>query len=162
MIEAEGRARVGIVTVTVAELAEMGGRGLGSSPWLRISQPRIDRFADATDDHQWIHVDPEQAAEGPFGTTIAHGYLTLSLVPWMLDEVLEVSDQVRGTNYGLERVRFTNPVPVESEIRLKAALASAERRHDDGVKFTVDLTVEIKGQERPALMGQAVYLAYDA
>jgi acyl dehydratase len=150
------------LTLTVAELAEAGGRDLGSSDWFPVEQPRVDLFADATDDHQWIHVDPARAADGPFGTTIAHGYLTLSLVPRLLEQLLTVSDQVRGTNYGLERVRFTNPVPVGSSIRLVAQVAQARRRDDGGVQYAIALRVEIDGQERPAMVGESIYLAYDS
>jgi acyl dehydratase len=148
--------------VTVDALAELGRRDLGASHWRPIEQPRIDQFADATDDHQWIHVDPTRAADGPFGRTIAHGYLTLSLVPAMLDELLEVTDQVRGTNYGLERVRFTNPVPEGARIRLAATLSQAQRRDDGGVRYGVELAVEIEGEDRPALVGEGIYLTYDA
>jgi len=148
------------LTLTVAELAEATGRDLGASDWLVVDQGRVDLFADATDDHQWIHVDPERAADGPFGTTIAHGYLTLALVPRLLDQLLAVSDQVRGTNYGLERVRFTSPVPVGSAIRLAAQLSEARRRDDGGVQFKVALRVEIQGHERPAMVGESIYLAY--
>lgn len=148
------------LTLTVAELAEASGRDLGASDWLRVEQHRVDLFADATDDHQWIHVDPERAAAGPFGSTIAHGYLTLSLVPRLLEQLLAVSDQVRGTNYGLERVRFTNPVPVGSSIRLAARMAEARRRDDGGVQYKVALRVEIDGHERPAMVGESIYLAY--
>ena len=92
----------------------MGESPLGQSDWLPIDQERVNGFADVTEDHQWIHVDQERAAQGPFGTTIAHGYLTLSLVPRLLEEVFVVTDQVRGTNYGIDRARFTSPVPVGS------------------------------------------------
>jgi acyl dehydratase len=159
--ESDSEAEMSSLKVTVAELAGLGRHALGASNWRAIEQPRIDGFADATDDHQWIHVDTARAAEGPFGRTIAHGYLTLSLVPAMLDELLVVTDQVRGTNYGLERVRFTNPVPEGSRIRLAATLAGAERRDDGGVRYSVELEVQIEGHERPALVGESVYLSYD-
>ncbi|MCE4267563.1 MaoC family dehydratase [Rhodococcus sp. MS16] len=146
--------------LTVFELAQLGAHDLGTTEWLSIRQGRVTTFADATDDHQWIHVDPERAASGPFGTTIAHGYLTLSLLPRMLDKLLEVTDQVRGTNYGLDRVRFTNPVPVDSEIRLAAELMETRRREDGGVRYTVSFRVELNGQDRPAMIGQSIYLTY--
>ncbi|WP_269204070.1 MaoC family dehydratase [Nocardioides sambongensis] len=111
--------------ITVAELADAKDLDLGSSPWQPVEQVRIDTFADATDDHQWIHVDPERAADGPFGRTIAHGYLTLSLVPSMLKKLMVITDHGRGTNYGLEKVRFTAPVPVDAEIRLSASIPRA-------------------------------------
>jgi acyl dehydratase len=146
--------------ITVAELADSEGLDLGASPWRLIDQARVDLFADATDDHQWIHVDAERAAAGPFGGTIAHGYLTLALVPAMLKELLTVTDVVRGTNYGLEKVRFTAPVPVDAEIRLAARVAEARRREDGGVQYRVALTMEIKGHARPAMVGESIYLAY--
>lgn len=146
--------------ITVAELAESTDLDLGASPWRRVEQSRIDTFADATDDHQWIHVDPERAAEGPFGRTIAHGYLTLSLVPSMLKELMTITDHGRGTNYGLEKVRFTAPVPVDAEVRLSATIPEATRRDDGGVQYRVALKVEVKGQERPAMVGESIYLTY--
>lgn len=150
------------LALTIAELAASENRNLGTSDWLVVDQPRVDTFADATDDHQWIHVDPDRAAAGPFGTTIAHGYLTLALVPRLLEQLLVVSDQARGTNYGLERVRFTCPVPVGSAIRLAAELAEARLRDDGGVQYKVAVRVEVRGQERPAMVGESIYLAYAA
>ena len=148
------------LALTVSELARASGQDLGTSDWLRVEQDRVNLFADATDDHQWIHVDRDRAAEGPFKTTIAHGYLTLSLVPRLLDELLVVADQVRGTNYGLERVRFTDPVPVGSSIRLAARLSEASVRDDGGVQYKVAIRVEIDGRDRPAMVGESIYLAY--
>lgn len=150
------------LVLTVAELAASENRDLGSSGWLVLDQARVDTFADATDDHQWIHVDPDQAAAGPFGTTIAHGYLTLALVPRLLEQLLVVADQARGANYGLERVRFTNPVPVGSSVRLAAELTDARLREDSGVQYRVAVRVEVQGQERPAMVGESIYLAYTA
>lgn len=147
-------------TVTVAELAELGETDLGTSPWFTVEQSRIDLFADATQDHQWIHVDPSRAAEGPFGTTIAHGYLTLSLIPYLLDQVLTISDQVRGTNYGIDRARFTNPVRVGSRLRLRCRLLAVTARKDGGLQYKVGAEVEVEGQERPALVGDFLYLTY--
>jgi acyl dehydratase len=146
--------------ITVAELAEAKDLDLGSSPWQRMEQQRIDTFATATDDHQWIHVDPERAADGPFGGTIAHGYLTLSLVPVLLKQLMTITDHGRGTNYGLEKVRFTAPVPVDSEIRLSATIPEGVRRDDGGVQYRVALKIEINGQERPAMVGESIYLTY--
>ena len=119
--------------VTVAELRGLGQTDLGESGWLVIDQDRVNGFADVTEDHQWIHVDGERAAQGPFGTTIAHGYLTLSLVPRLLEEVVVVTDQVRGTNYGIDRARFTSPVPVGSRVRLRGRLLDARSRPDGGL-----------------------------
>ncbi len=149
-----------MIELTVAELADVTELYLGATPWRRVDQAMVDTFADATGDHQWIHVDPDRAAHGPFGGTIAHGYLTLSLVPAMLKDLLRIKDHARGTNYGLEKVRFTAPVPVGSEIRLAATVLDAVARDDGGVQYHVALLMEIRGQERPAMIGQSVYLTY--
>jgi acyl dehydratase len=145
-------------TMTIAELEESGERELGTGEWHTIEQERIDLFAEATDDHQWIHVDPDMAKQGPFGTTVAHGYLTLSLLPGLMSEVLQITDSRMGVNYGIERIRFTNPVPSGSRVRLHAKLASTERRGDN-VLYHVGVQVEIEGLEKPALVGEVVYLA---
>ena len=145
--------------LTLAELETAGERDLGVSGWERIEQGQIDRFAEATHDRQWIHVDPDAAAQGPFGSTVAHGYLTLSMLPYFMTQVLRVSDARMGINYGTERIRFTAPVPVGSEVRLKARLLSSERR-GEGVLYRVGVEVEIRGAEKPALVGEVVYLAY--
>jgi acyl dehydratase len=149
-------------TVTVAELAGLGETDLGTSPWMTVEQPRIDLFADATEDHQWIHVDPERAAQGPFGATIAHGYLTLSLIPYLLDQLLTVSDQVRGTNYGIDRARFTNPVRVGSRLRMQGRLLTVTPRKDGGLQYKVGVEIEIEGEERPAVVGEFLFLTYGA
>jgi acyl dehydratase len=145
-------------TMTLAELEQSVERDLGPSDWHEITQPQINSFADATGDHQWIHVDPERAKDGPFGTTVAHGYLTLSMLPMMLSEIVSVSDAVMGVNYGTEKVRFTSPVPVGSRVRLHAKLVRAERR-GPSVVWTVGIHVEIEGREKPALVGEVVYMA---
>jgi acyl dehydratase len=150
------------LSVTVEELAGLGETDLGWSSWFPVEQPRVDGFADATEDHQWIHVDPERAAGGPFGTTIAHGYLTLSLVPHLLDELLTISDQARGTNYGIDRLRFTSPVSVGSRIRLHGRLVNVTKRPDGGLQFKVAGEIHTEGQERPAMVGEFVYLTYGA
>lgn len=150
------------LTVTVDELRRLGQTDLGWSAWLPVEQARVDLFADATEDHQWIHVDPDRAAAGPFGATIAHGYLTLSLIPFLLEDLLSVSDQVRGTNYGIDRARFTSPVRVGSRVRMKGQLLSVQERPDGGLQYKVGVEVHIEGQERPALVGEFVYLAYGA
>ena len=144
--------------LTLAELERSSDRELGSSDWHEITQEQIDMFAQATGDHQWIHVDPERAAEGPFGTTVAHGYLTLSMLPMMLSEILSVSDAVMGVNYGMEKIRFTNPVPVGARVRLHAKVARTERR-GPSVVWTVAVQVEIDGKDKPALVGEVVYMA---
>lgn len=146
--------------VTVDELSGLAETDLGVSPWLTVEQSRIDLFADATNDHQWIHVDRDQAAKGPFGATIAHGYLTLSLIPYLLDQLLAITDQVRGTNYGIDRMRFTNPVRVGSRIRLRGRLLAVTSRSDGGLQFKIGAEVEVDGEERPALVGEFVYLTY--
>jgi acyl dehydratase len=151
-----------MLEITVAELAEARDLDLGSSPWLELAQDRVDTFADATNDHQWIHVDTERAIGGPFGGTIAHGYLTLSLVPYLLKQLMVITDHGRGTNYGLEKVRFTSVVPVGAEVRLAATITEATRRDDGGVQYRVALRIEILGQERPAMVGESIYLTYPA
>jgi acyl dehydratase len=145
--------------LTVGELEGTEERDLGASEWHRIEQRHVDLFAEATGDHQWIHVDPERAAAGPFGGTIAHGYLTLSMLPMLVSEVMTVADARMGINYGIEKVRFTAPVPVGSEVRLHAKLASAERR-GEGVLYRVGVRVEIRDQDKPACVGEVLYLVF--
>ncbi|MHB1444674.1 MAG: MaoC family dehydratase [Acidimicrobiales bacterium] len=125
------------------------GRHLGWSPWVKITQERIDLFAEATGDHQWIHVDRERAEAGPFGTTVAHGYLTLSLVNHLLPQVVEVRGVSMGINYGADRVRFPTPVPVGSRLRAGVQLASA-RDLPDGIQTTMVVTMEMEGSDKPA------------
>lgn len=132
-----------------AALLAAVGQHLGYSQWLEIDQQRINLFADATGDHQWIHVDPERAAQGPFGTTIAHGYLTLSLANLFLPEILEVHNVSMGVNYGCEKVRFPAPVPVGSRVRGGGELISAEEVKG-GVQAVVRMTIDIEGGDRPA------------
>ena len=146
-------------TLTLEELEQTGERDLGSTDWVTLDQARINLFADATDDHQWIHVDQEKAAQGPFGGTIAHGYLSLSLLPGLLSEVLTVENARMGINYGMDRVRFTAPVPVGSQVRVNARLLSAERR-GEGVLYKLAVEVEIKDAEKPALVGEVLYLVF--
>jgi acyl dehydratase len=148
-------------TITLSELEQGTERELGTSDWHEITQEQINQFADATGDHQWIHVDPEAAADGPFGTTVAHGYLTLSMLPLLLSEIVSVSDAVMGLNYGTEKIRFTNPVPVGSRVRLHAKLARGERR-GPSVLWFVGVQIEIEGKEKPALVGEVVYMATGA
>lgn len=147
--------------LTLAELEASGERELGASDWHEITQEQIDQFAGATGDHQWIHVDREAAASGPFGTTVAHGYLTLSMLPMLLSEVVSVSDAVMGVNYGTEKIRFTSPVPSGSRVRLHARLVRTERR-GPSVVWTVGVQIEIEGKEKPALVGEVVYMAAGA
>ena len=145
-------------TLTTDEL-QAGERDLGSSSWHTIEQRHIDLFAEATGDHQWIHVDHDLAAQGPFGGTIAHGYLSLSMLPMLLSEVLNVEGARMGINYGIDRVGFTAPVPSGSDVRLHAKLVSGEPR-GEGVLYKVEVQVEIKGAEKPALVGEVLYLVF--
>jgi acyl dehydratase len=148
-----------VTELTLAELEATSDLELEPSEWVTIEQRAIEQFAEATGDHQWIHVDPERAAQGPFGTTVAHGYLSLSLLPWLLGSVLTVSDARMGVNYGIEKVRFTAPVPSGSRVRLKAVVRAAERR-GEGVLYHVGVEVEIEGADKPALVGEVVYLVF--
>jgi acyl dehydratase len=132
-----------------AALLQAQGQHLGYSEWLEIDQQRIDTFADATGDHQWIHVDPQRAAEGPFGSTIAHGYLTLSLANLFLPQIMRVDNTSMGVNYGCEKVRFPAAVPVGSRVRGGGEIISVEEVKG-GVQVVVRMTIEIEGSERPA------------
>ncbi|MCZ0943773.1 MAG: MaoC family dehydratase [Gammaproteobacteria bacterium] len=143
------------MNVRYGDLAGRVGARLGPTEWLVIDQARIDRFAEATDDHQWIHVDPQAAADGPFGATIAHGYLTLSLVNRFMPDLLTVADAAMGVNYGCEKVRFPSPVRVGSRIRGTGELVSAEPA-GDGLQVLVRVTVEIEGQQRPACVADTL------
>ena len=146
-------------TLSIEELEGTEDRELGTSDWHRIEQRHIDLFAEATGDHQWIHVDHEAAAQGPFGGTIAHGSLTLSMLPMLMSEVMAVEGARMGINYGIDKVRFTSPVPSGSEVRLHAQLRSSERR-GEGVLYRVGIQVEIKEQEKPACVGEVLYLVF--
>lgn len=146
-------------TVTVAELPSLEGKDLGFSSWLEVSQERINTFADATDDHQYIHVDPERAKDGPFGGTIAHGFLTLSLFIPMWSEILEVSDASTLVNYGTDKVRFVSPVPAGSKVRLHAIVKTVAEVKG-GYQVHVDGTIEIEGQERPAVVVESISRVY--
>jgi acyl dehydratase len=139
-------------TITLAELPGLAGTEIGTSDWIEVSQQRIDLFADATDDHQWIHVDPERAATGPFGGTIAHGFLTLSLFIPLWSSLLEISDATTLVNYGLDKVRFTSPVKAGSKVRLTATLTSVDPVPAGGFQLGVSGVVQIEGQERPAVV----------
>lgn len=141
------------------ELTGSVGSHLGYSEWLEITQERIDAFADATDDHQWIHVDPVQAKAGPFGTTIAHGYLTLSLAVRFVAEIFTVEGVRMGVNYGTNKVRFVSPVPVGSRLRAGGTLAAVEEV-PGGLQATLDLTFEMEGADKPACVAQVLYRLY--
>ncbi|MGP8304352.1 MaoC family dehydratase [Streptomyces inhibens] len=141
------------------ELKKLAGSDLGTSEWIEITQERIKTFADATGDHQWIHVDPERAKEGPFGAPIAHGYLTLSLFIPLFTELLDVQGVTTKVNYGLNKVRFPSPVKVGSRIRLVGKLAEVEDV-PGGVQITVDGTIEIEGGTKPAAVLQSLSRFY--
>ncbi len=147
-------------TVSFDALPELAGTDLGTTEWMDITQPRIDTFADATDDHQWIHCDPAKAADGPFGATIAHGYLTLSLVIPLFERILEVTGVRTKLNYGLNTVRFPAPVPVGSKVRLRARIVQVEPVGGGGVQLTWEAKVEVEGSEKPACVAQPVFRFY--
>jgi acyl dehydratase len=141
-------------------LKALAGKDLGTGSWFDITQERVNTFADATDDHQWIHVDAEKAGTGPFGRTIAHGYLTLSLVIPMFNELLEITGVSMSVNYGLQKVRFPSPVPVGSRIRLACTVGSVEEVSGNGVQMELNFTVETDGSSKPACVAQALYRHY--
>lgn len=134
---------------SAAAVLQAVGQDLGTTDWLSISQERIQTFADATGDHQWIHVDPERARQGPFGTTIAHGYLTLSLANLFLPQLVQYEGLKMGVNYGCDKVRFPAPVPVGSHVRGHGQVIAAEPVAGDGVQVTVRITVQIQGSDKP-------------
>ncbi len=147
----------------LSEFSSLVGQQIGTSDWQDIDQKRIDLFADATGDHQWIHVDPERSASGPFGSTIAHGYLTLSLAPALLQQVITVEGMTFGVNYGCNKVRFPSPVPVGSRVRMGVTVGSAEEVSggtEGGVQVVFDLVIEIEGAPKPACVSQVVYRYY--
>ncbi|MCZ6568934.1 MAG: MaoC family dehydratase [Deltaproteobacteria bacterium] len=144
---------------TPADLKSALGEHLGYSEWLEMTQDRIDKFAAATGDQQWIHVDPERAKQGPFGACIAHGYLTLALVNLFLPQILEVRGISMGVNYGSDRLRFPAPVPVGSRIRGGAELTQVEEVKG-GVQATIRVTVEVEGQDRPACVVETISRYY--
>jgi len=136
-------------------LQQRVGEELAVSDWVTIDQDRIDQFAEATGDHQWIHVDRERAARGPFGTTIAHGYLTLSLIPHLAEQALCFDDVRMSINYGLNRVRFPSPVPVDSRVRARFKLAAYEVI-EGGAQITMEVTIEREGSAKPACVAEAL------
>jgi acyl dehydratase len=142
------------------DLLTMIGQDLGSSPWLDVTQQRIDLFADATDDHQWIHVDVERARTGPFGGPIAHGYLTLSLLIPLWSEILVIEDLDLAVNYGLNKVRFPAPVPAGSRVQLSATLADAEEVGGNGIQATIDTDMRVEGADKPVCIAQMVHRYY--
>ena len=139
---------------TIRDLETRVGQEVGISPWVEITQERIDTFAKAIGDFQWIHVDPERAKNSPFGKTIAHGFLTLSLLSNLSEQTFSFSDRRMGINYGLNRVRFTAPVPVGSRVRARFTLAKFEKIDGNGVQVTWTTVVEIEGSAKPALVAE--------
>jgi len=146
---------------TPQDLKGYVGKELGVSEWVTVDQEMIDKFADATGDHQWIHVDVERAKrELPIGTTIAHGYLTLSLVPRMAPQIMRIKHRSRGINYGSNKIRFTGMVPAGSRIRMRQTLLSADDVDGDGVRLITQVQIEREGEERPVMVGELIGLAY--
>jgi acyl dehydratase len=148
-----------IVIPTLSSLQQRIGEQLAVSDWLTVDQATIDKFADATGDHQWIHVDKERAAKGPFGTTVAHGYLTLSLLPKLAESALKVDDVRMGVNYGLNRVRFPAPVPSGSRIRARLKLLAYEPI-DGGAQLVMQVTMEREGSDKPVCVAETVSRRY--
>ncbi len=152
------------MTLTVEspkDLAQHVGKELGPSEWITVDQAMIDKFAEATGDHQWIHVDVERAKrEMPGGKTIAHGYLTLSLVPRLASTLVKVNKRSRGVNYGSNKVRFTNMVPAGARVRLRQKLLKVDEVSGNGIRATWEMTMEVEGQERPALVAETIGVQY--
>ncbi len=149
-----------LVTVEgIEELKELVGKTIGPSDWRPITQQMVDSFAELTGDHQWIHVDVERAKAGPFGAPIAHGYLTLSLAPGLLPQIVETTGFSMGVNYGANKVRFPSPVPVGSKLRMGAVLKQVEEI-SGGAQSTYELTFEIEGASKPSCVAEVVYRSY--
>lgn len=142
-------------SVSLRELESKVGQEVGISPWVEMSQARIDLFAKATEDFQWIHVDPARAKDSPFGSTIAHGFLTLSMLPKLSESTFEFSDRKMGVNYGLNRVRFTAPVPAGAKIRARFTLARYEKL-DGGVQVTWNVSIEREGGDKPVMIAESI------
>ena len=149
-----------LVVPKPTDLTNHVGADLGETEWLEISQDRINTFADATGDHQWIHVDVEKAKDGPFGAPIAHGYLTASLANLFLPQLLEVQNTSMGVNYGCDKIRFPSPVPVGSKIRGTGAITSVEETKDGGFQAKVTITIQIEGNDRPACVIETISRFY--
>jgi acyl dehydratase len=145
---------------SLAELPALVGQEVAVSDWITITQKQVDQFAEATGDHQWIHVDVERAKQGPFGTTIAHGFLTLSLIPTFFDNALEVQDTKMGVNYGLNRVRFTSPVPVGSRLRARLQLIECSEIPGNGYQMTWGVNVEREGADKPVCIAESISRRY--
>jgi acyl dehydratase len=145
---------------SLAELPPLVGQELAVSDWITVTQQQINLFADATGDHQWIHVDLERAKAGPYGTTIAHGFLTLSLVPKMVESALEIRNLRLSVNYGLNRVRFPAPVPAGSRLRARIKLLECEPLPDNGMQIVWQITVEREGSDKPVCVAESVTRRY--
>jgi acyl dehydratase len=143
------------LALTLADLESRIGQEVAISPWVEVAQDRIDRFATATDDFQWIHVDQERARQSPFGGTIAHGFLTLSLLPMLTDAAFEITGRTMGINYGLNKVRFTSPLPAGSKIRGRFTLARLEKL-DGGLQTTWSVIVEREGGDKPVMVAETL------
>jgi len=146
-------------TVDYADVAGLAGTDLGWTEWLEVTQERVNLFADATDDHQWIHVDPERAKDGPFGGAIAHGFLTLSLAVKFWSELFDVTGVSSRVNYGLDKVRFVSPVKVGARVRMNAVIDEVTEVRG-GYQFAVDQTIEIEGADKPAVVARGLYRFY--
>ena len=147
------------VPITLAELPDWVGKEIAVTPWLQITQDRIDQFASSTNDNQWIHCDPSRAAtESPFKGTIAHGYLTLSLLSFFVSQALEITDANLVLNYGLDRVRFPSPVPVGSQLRARIKMTDCNSL-EGGVQYRLEVAIEIEGHEKPACVAVPIFRA---
>jgi acyl dehydratase len=142
---------------SVEQLRRTRGKAIGPGSWARVGQPRVDAFAETTGDHQWVHVDRERAAAGPFGQTIAHGYLTLALIPALAEELFTIETGGALLNYGINKVRFPSPVPAEAEVRLTARIVEVED-HSAGSLITIGYVIEISGDDRPGLVAETLTL----
>lgn len=145
---------------TIADLSACVGQEVAVSDWLTISQQQVNLFAEATGDHQWIHVDIEKAAAGPFGGPIAHGFLTLSLIPKFFESTFEIVGSRMGVNYGLNKVRFTSPVPVGSRLRARMKLLASQAIDNNGVQMTWEVTVEREGSAKPVCIAESLVRRY--
>jgi acyl dehydratase len=144
----------------LAELRPLLGQEIAVSEWVKVDQNRINLFAEATGDHQWIHLDAERSAKGPFGTTIAHGFLTLSMIPIFMAQAIKMQDVKMGVNYGLNKVRFTSPVPVDSELRARFKLLNIEDIANNGAQMSWEVTIERKGSEKPVCIAESISRRY--
>jgi acyl dehydratase len=145
---------------SLADLAPLVGQEVAVSDWITITQERINQFAEATGDHQWIHIDVERAKAGPFGAPIAHGYLTLSLLPLFFQTAIDIQGARMGVNYGLNKVRFTSPVPVGSRLRARMTLLAFEPIADNGVQMTWKVAVEREGVDKPVCIAESIARRY--